>query len=234
MCGEERECLVGGRDSEEVLAYEIVGLRTRSRSDPLRRPFAIVFGTAKCHMWAEQRPVCTWSTVRHTNASRIYHSKTVHATVERHMRMSADNDVGIHARDKGAHAGVRRACTDDFLVAAWRTMTEQHPTQPVHVEPDRLLESGKEVALPPRDPLRTPLDVRTRPLRQWKAIVGGNEAAVCVAPNKARSRNPHQQIDRLPRQGSRRYVTADNQDVGRLTLDLHQHHLKRGQVPVHI
>ena len=112
MCGEERECLVGGRDSEEVLAYEIVGLRARSRSDPLRRRFAIVFGTAKCHMWAEQRPVCTWSTVRHTNASRIYHSKTVHATVERHMRMSADNDVGIHARDKGAHAGVRRACTD--------------------------------------------------------------------------------------------------------------------------
>ena len=234
MGGEERERFFGGRDSEEVLADESVRLRTRRRSDPLHRRFAIVLGTAKCHIWAEQRPVCTWRTVRHTNASRIYHAKTVHATVEWHMRVSADNDVGIHVRDKGAQAGVRRTRADDFLVATWRAMTEQHPTQPVHVEPDRLLERGKEVALPPRDPLRTPLDVRTWPLRERNAIVGGNEATVCVATNKARCRNPHQQIDRLPRQRPSRYVPADNKKVGRLTLELRKHRLKRGQVPVHI
>ncbi len=57
--GEELERFFGGRDSEEVLTYEIVGLPTRSRSIPFRRRFAIVFGTAKCHIWAGQRPACT-------------------------------------------------------------------------------------------------------------------------------------------------------------------------------
>ncbi len=63
MGGEECERFLGCRDSEEVLAYEVVGLGTRSRSDPRRRRFAIVVGAAKRHIWAEQRPVRTWRTV---------------------------------------------------------------------------------------------------------------------------------------------------------------------------
>jgi len=96
----------------------------------------------------QECPESPWPDVGHPHASGIYQTGDAYLAIVLHVRMTANNGIGIDAPQYRAHFGEGRVLGDDLEIVCRDRVAEKGSPNPLHlVELDRGLEGRQEVAL---------------------------------------------------------------------------------------
>src|SRR5713226_893440 len=128
---EECERLLGTGHRQHVLPSELFGSRPRTLPYASGRCLPVVGGAPELDLGTEQRPERACISVWHADTARVDYAHPTDGALERHVRMPADDHVGVHPGEKLSKPLLGRLHSHHLLIAARRAMTEQHAPEPV-------------------------------------------------------------------------------------------------------
>src|SRR6266699_3327874 len=114
---------------EHVVLGEILRLRIVARSDTLCRVLQIVERAPQHDLWPKQQPESSRITIGHADTPRVHDAHAINGAVELHMRVPTDHYTLPDASQHLAQALFWRHRNNHLLVAARRTVAEEHLTQ---------------------------------------------------------------------------------------------------------
>ena len=159
-------------------------------------------------------------------------SDSVDGPVVLHVDVRRDDDPLVAAGHELAHALGRRSLGHALLVRARRAVAEARRPETVDVDGDGLLEAGEE-----RQVVRAVLRrvIHGPRVGCSSTVTQLDECALRVAANEAcRNVERAHERERLLRERAPGEVAAEDDEVGRLPLDLLEHGGERRRVPVDV